>query len=303
MQVVTQPARGAAEAATPISVAALYRFARLDDYIRMREPLLDICREQDLRGTLLLAAEGINGTIAGSQEQVARVLDHIRTLPGCADLDVKMSSAPVMPFKRMKVRLKSEIVTMGVEGIDPLASAGTYVEPDDWNDLISDPDTIVIDTRNEYEVAIGSFANAVDPETRSFREFPAWFRNVRDDLLARGKTPRVAMYCTGGIRCEKSTAFLKQEGVADVHHLKGGILAYLEQVPEEFSLWRGECYVFDERVAIGHGLAPGTHVMCPDCGRAVSGTAVATASTDIVRACPVCGPAGVQPPTNTGAAG
>ncbi len=298
---LTQPARGAGQMAGPISVAALYRFAPFDDHVQLRGPLVEICSKQDLRGTLLLAAEGINGTIAGSPEQVACVLDHIRALPGCAELDVKMSSAPVMPFKRMKVRLKAEIVTMGVEGVDPLASAGTYVEPGEWNALISDPDTIVIDTRNEYEVAIGSFADAIDPKTRSFREFPAWFRQARGELLARGKTPRIAMYCTGGIRCEKSTAFLKQEGVEDVYHLKGGILAYLEQVPEAFSLWRGECYVFDERVAIGHGLAPGTHVMCPDCGRAVSGTAVAAASADIVRACPVCGPAGAQP--SSGAAG
>ena len=284
----------APSAAAPICVAALYRFTRFDDYVHMREPLEQICRNANLRGTLLLAAEGINGTIAGSQEQVAHVLDHIRTLPGCADLDVKMSSASTMPFQRMKVRLKSEIVTMGVTGVDPRASVGTYVEPGDWNALISDPDTIIIDTRNEYEVAIGSFENAIDPKTRSFRDFPAWFRNARESLMAKGKTPKVAMYCTGGIRCEKSTAFLKQEGVEDVYHLKGGILAYLEKVPEELSLWRGECYVFDQRVAIGHGLAAGTHAMCPDCGRAVSRDDVAAAFGHISRACPVCGPAGAD---------
>jgi UPF0176 protein len=254
-------------------VAALYRFARFEDCAGLRDALERLCREQDIRGTLLIAAEGINGTIAGTREGIARVLEHIRTLPDCADLDVKLSSAAAMPFHRMKVRIKREIVTMGEPGIDPRASAGTYVEPEDWNALISDPDTIVIDTRNDYEVAVGTFAGAIDPKTPSFRDFPGWFRRERERLLGaagqNGAPPRVAMFCTGGIRCEKSTAFLKQEGVEEVYHLKGGILKYLETVPEEQSLWRGECFVFDQRVTIGHGLIEGTHTLCHACRRPV----------------------------------
>jgi UPF0176 protein len=254
----------------PLSVATLYRFTHFADCAGMRAPLEKLCRAQGVRGTLLLAPEGINGTIAGSREGVAGVLDYIRGLPDCADLDVKLSSASTMPFHRMKVRVKREIVTMGQPGIDPRASAGTYVETQEWNALISEPETIVIDTRNEYEVAVGTFAGAIDPKTASFRDFPEWFRSVREGLLGSGKQPKVAMFCTGGIRCEKSTAFLKQEGVENVYHLKGGILKYLETVPEEASLWRGECFVFDQRVTVGHALAPGTHELCHACRRPVS---------------------------------
>ena len=236
----------------------------------MRAPLESLCREQGVRGTILLAPEGINGTIAGSREGIARVLAYIRRLPDCTDLDVKLSSASNMPFHRMKVRIKREIVTMGEDGIDPRASAGTYVEAQDWNALIRDPDTIVIDTRNEYEVAVGTFDSAIDPKITSFRDFPEWFRSVREELLGANRQPKVAMFCTGGIRCEKSTAFLKQEGVEEVYHLKGGILNYLETVPEQASLWRGECFVFDQRVTIGHGLAGGTYRLCHACRRPVS---------------------------------
>ncbi|MEZ0494935.1 rhodanese-related sulfurtransferase [Sphingomonas sp. IW22] len=258
------------ESGSPISVAALYRFTCFADPAALRARLERICREQGIRGTLLLAPEGINGTIAGSHDGITAVLDHIRTLPDCADLDVKLSSASTMPFHRMKVRLKREIVTMGQPDIDPRASVGTYVEPQDWNALISDPDTIVIDTRNRYEVTVGTFQGAIDPQTDSFRDFPDWFRAHRDTLLGNGRQPKVAMFCTGGIRCEKSTAFLKQEGVESVYHLKGGILNYLEKVPQHDSLWQGECFVFDQRVAIGHGLAPGTHELCHACRRALS---------------------------------
>jgi UPF0176 protein len=254
----------------PVTVAALYRFARFTDCASLVAPLAGLCREQGVRGTLLLAPEGINGTIAASPAGIAAVLDYIRSLPECAELDVKLSSAAAMPFYRLKVRVKREIVTMGEPDIDPSASAGTYVEAKEWNALILDPDTVVIDTRNDYEVAVGSFAGAVDPKTASFREFPSWFRAERDRLLGSGKQPKVAMFCTGGIRCEKSTAFLKQEGVENVFHLKGGILRYLETVPEEESLWRGECFVFDERVTIGHGLSPGTHELCRACRRPIS---------------------------------
>ena len=254
----------------PVRIAALYHFTRFDDPAAFRPDLLALCEAQGVRGTLLLAREGINGTIAGSAERIDTVLDHIRQLPGCMELEVKFSQADAMPFNRMKVRLKQEIVTMGQPDLDPLQGVGTYVDPQDWNALITDPDTLVIDTRNDYEVQIGTFAGAVDPQTTSFREFPEWFRTKRAELEAAGRTPKIAMFCTGGIRCEKSTAFAKAEGVEEVFHLKGGILKYLESVPAEESLWQGECFVFDERVSVGHGLAPGDHTLCRACRRPVS---------------------------------
>lgn len=252
-----------------VTVAALYRFTPIADPAALRDALEGTCKAQGIKGTLLVAHEGINGTIAGSADCIAHVVDFIRAQPDCADTDVKYSHASGMPFYRMKVRIKREIVTMGVEGIDPRASVGTYVSPQDWNALIADPETIVIDTRNDYEVAAGTFERAIDPRTATFREFPGWFRREREKLLGEGKTPKVAMFCTGGIRCEKSTAFLKAEGIDQVYHLKGGILKYLEEVPEEESLWRGECFVFDERVTVGHGLALGSHVLCRACRRPV----------------------------------
>ena len=272
----------------PVTVAALYQFTRFEDCASLRGPLLRLCTSQGVRGTLLLAREGINGTIAGPADGIARVLAHLRGLPGCAGLDVKFSGGAVMPFHRMKVRLKREIVTMGEPDIDPLASVGTYVAPQDWNALIADPDTVVIDTRNDYEVAIGSFARAIDPRTRSFREFPAWFRDNRVALLGEGRSPRVAMFCTGGIRCEKSTAFLKGEGIEEVFHLKGGILNYLETIPQAESLWEGECFVFDQRVAIGHGLAPGSHGLCHACRRPVSAADRASPLYEAGVSCPAC---------------
>lgn len=249
----------------PIRVAALYRFTPFDDCAAIQAALARLCCGLGVRGTLILAREGINGTIAGSDAAIEQVLTHIRGLPGCAALDVKESRAPALPFDRMKVRIKREIVTMGQPDIDPL-DAGRYVEPRDWNALIEAPDTVVIDTRNAYEVELGSFARAIDPATRSFREFPDWFRAQRATWKREGRSPKVAMFCTGGIRCEKATAFLKAEGVEDVYHLKGGILAYLEQVPETESRWHGECFVFDQRVSVGHGLHPGTRRLCPACG-------------------------------------
>ncbi|WP_159983549.1 MULTISPECIES: rhodanese-related sulfurtransferase [unclassified Novosphingobium] len=272
----------------PVRVAALYRFTRFEDCAALRGPLESLCREQAVRGTLLLAHEGINGTIAGTPEGIDAVLAHIRTLPDCADLDVKLSGAETMPFHRMKVRLKREIVTMGEPDIDPLAVVGTYVEPQDWNALIADPDTIVIDTRNDYEVAVGTFEGAIDPKTATFRDFPEWFRSERERLLGEGKPPKVAMFCTGGIRCEKSTAFLKQEGVEDVYHLKGGILKYLETVPEEDSLWRGECFVFDQRVTIGHGLTLGSYALCHACRRPVNAEDQASPLFEEGVSCPAC---------------
>ena len=272
----------------PLTVAALYRFARLENCADLRTPLERLCLAHGIRGTLLLAPEGINGTIAGTGEGIAAVLAHLRALPDCAALDVKFSAAAAMPFHRMKVRLKREIVTMGVANIDPRASVGTYVEAADWNALIADPDTIVIDTRNDYEVAVGTFARAIDPQTASFRQFPDWFRSQRDKLLGEGRQPKVAMFCTGGIRCEKSTSLLKQEGVAEVFHLKGGILKYLETVPEEQSLWRGECFVFDERVTIGHGLVPGSYALCRACRRPVSESDRQSPLYEEGASCPAC---------------
>lgn len=282
-------ANGAAVSASPaIRVAALYRFTRFADPASLKAALQSLCEAQGVRGTLLLAREGINGTIAGSGDAIAAVLDHIRALPGCGDLDVKFSAAATMPFHRLKVRLKREIVTMGEPDIDPLAGTGHYVAPTDWNALVDDPGTILVDTRNAYEVAIGSFAGAEDPRTASFREFPAWLRARKAAILASGETPRIAMFCTGGIRCEKSTALARAEGLDEVYHLKGGILAYLEQVPQAESRWQGECFVFDERVAVGHGLAQGTHTLCRACRTPLSPDDRASPHYLAGVACPHC---------------
>jgi UPF0176 protein len=256
-----------ADRPSPIRVTALYRFARFPDAAALREPLAQLCDANHIRGTILLAPEGINGTIAGEPDAIERVLAHIRALPGCADIAVKDSFAEHMPFHRMKVRLKREIVTMGEPDIDPLVEVGHYVPPAEWNALIDAPGTILIDTRNDYEVAIGSFAGAIDPKTQSFRDFPAWFRAHRDDFAT---APKIAMFCTGGIRCEKATAFLKAEGLDEVYHLEGGILKYLEEVPAAESRWEGECFVFDQRVAVKHGLELGTHALCHACRMPVS---------------------------------
>ncbi|MBW6523132.1 rhodanese-related sulfurtransferase [Sphingomonas sp. RHCKR47] len=251
----------------PILVAALYQFTHFDDVAAVKAALLPVCEEAGVQGSLLLAHEGVNGTIAGNDDGIAAVLAHLRTLPGCAALEVKYSRTDAMPFGRMKVRLKREIVTMGQPDLDPVDGVGAYVAPEDWNALIDDPDTILIDTRNDYEVALGTFAGAIDPGTRSFRDFPAWFRERRDALLEEGRAPKIAMFCTGGIRCEKATAFVRAEGIEDVFHLKGGILNYLEQVPEAETRWQGECFVFDERVSVTHDLTPTHRAMCKRCQR------------------------------------
>ncbi len=272
----------------PISVAALYRFAAFEDIAAIQAPLADLCAVHQIKGTILIASEGINGTIAGNADGIAEVIAHIRSLPGCAELDVKYSGAAQMPFYRMKVRLKQEIVTMGVAGIDPKHEVGTYVQPQDWNALISDPDTVIIDTRNDYEVAIGSFDGAVDPKTKAFRDFPEWFRKNRAELSARAQKPKFAMFCTGGIRCEKSTAFLKAEGIDDVYHLEGGILRYLETIPESESKWHGECFVFDERVSVKHGLALGSLELCHACRRPISADDKAAETYQEGVSCPAC---------------
>jgi UPF0176 protein len=245
----------------PFTVAALYRFARFDRYVDFQQPLLDITGRLGIKGTLLLASEGINGTVAGSPSAVAELVKFLESIEEISGMEIKFSHALTPPFLRMKVRLKKEIVTMGVPGIDPLQVVGTYVAPKDWNALIADPDTVVIDTRNDYEFRVGKFARSVDPNTKAFTEFPDWLRAHKPDFAGK----KVAMFCTGGIRCEKATAFAKEIGIKDVYHLKGGILAYLEQVPPQESLWEGECFVFDERVTVGHGLALGDAILCRAC--------------------------------------
>ncbi|WP_088348671.1 MULTISPECIES: rhodanese-related sulfurtransferase [Rhodomicrobium] len=249
-----------------IVVAALYKFTPFADLPALKASLEHACAEAGILGTLILAPEGINGTVAGSRAGIDALLGHIRAIPGCGDLDHKESFTDTPPFYRMKIRLKREIVTMGVPGIDPNRLAGTYVEPQDWNALIADPEVVLIDTRNDYEARIGSFPGAIDPQTTSFGEFPDWF-DRRTDLHGKRK---FAMFCTGGIRCEKATAFLRLRGFDEVYHLKGGILKYLETVPEHESLWHGECFVFDQRTTLAHGNAPGSYEICHACRNPVS---------------------------------
>ena len=247
------------------TLAAFYKFTPLPDFTHHREPLLEVARERGVVGSILLAHEGVNGTICGDRDGVEAVLAALRALPGCADLEAKFSHAPAPGFKRMKVRLKKEIVTMGVEGVDARAP-GDYVAPADWNALIAREDVVVIDARNDYEVEIGTFEGAINPGTEAFGAFPDWLKRYREETGAR----KVAMFCTGGIRCEKATAYARSIGFDEVYHLKGGILKYLEETPEEASRWQGDCYVFDERVSVRHGLEPGDYVMCRACGRPVS---------------------------------
>ncbi|MCX7107281.1 MAG: rhodanese-related sulfurtransferase [Methylococcales bacterium] len=245
----------------PIVVCALYKFVTLDNYQSLRQHLYDVMDANKVRGTLLLANEGINGTIAGSRIAINNVLTWLRNDPRLSDIDVKESFTDTLPFNRAKVKLKKEIVTMGIEGIDPKGVVGTYVNPKDWNSLISDPDVILVDTRNDYEFKVGTFRNAINPNTESFREFPNYVRENLDPI----KHKKVAMFCTGGIRCEKSTAFLKEQGFDEVYHLKGGILKYLEEVPPEETLWEGECFVFDERVTVNLQLEKGNYDQCNAC--------------------------------------
>lgn len=250
------------------TVAALYCFARFPDFEAYQAQLTDLCDQNGIKGTLLLAAEGLNGTVAGTQSGIAALIAFIEAIPALREqnIELKYSTASQMPFNRMKVRLKKEIVTMGVEGIDPLQSVGTYVQPEEWNALIDDENTILIDTRNDYEYTIGTFKGAIDPKTKTFREFPQWVEDHRGEM--EGK--KIAMFCTGGIRCEKATAFVKGLGFDDVYHLKGGILKYLEDMPAEDTRWEGECFVFDERVSVGHGLVEGDVQLCRACRNPVT---------------------------------
>lgn len=244
-----------------ITVCAMYRFVSLPDYEQIKEPLLAVMLENDVKGTLLLASEGINGTVSGTQESIDALLDWIKKDERLADIDYKCSYDDEQPFYRTKVKLKKEIVTMGVEGIDPKRVVGTYVKPKDWNALISDPDVVLVDTRNDYEVQIGTFKGAINPNTETFREFPEYVaQNLDPD-----KHKKVAMFCTGGIRCEKSTAYMKEQGFEEVYHLEGGILKYLEEVPEQDTLWEGDCFVFDNRVAVNHQLEKSGYDQCHAC--------------------------------------
>lgn len=265
-------------------VAALYQFTRFPNPDALRPGLLEACVQNGVKGSLLIAPEGLNGTIAGHRAGVYAVLAAVRALPGCAELEWKESLSETMPFGRMKVRLKREIVTMGQPDVDPLARVGNYVRPSDWNALISDPDTVVIDTRNDYEVAIGTFQGAVDPGTRTFGEFPDWWKANHERFAGK----RIAMFCTGGIRCEKSTNYLLGQGLNEVYHLKGGILKYLEEVPDTESLWQGECFVFDDRVSVGHGLKPGGLASCGACRRPVTETDQQHPDYEAGVSCPAC---------------
>ncbi len=264
--------------------AALYKFVELPDFAELKEPLLTCCEDNHVKGTILLAEEGINGTIAGLPQDVYAVLAFLRLDPRLADLTHKEAFSEKLPFYRMKVRLKREIVTMGIPGINPNQMAGEYVKPEEWNKLLEDPDVVVVDVRNDYEVAIGTFKGAIDPKTKSFSELPEWVRQE----TSLGNKPKVAMFCTGGIRCEKSTAFLRSEGFDQVYHLEGGILKYLETVPESESLWEGECFVFDERVSVGHGLKPGEYELCRACRQPINKEDKASELFVLGVSCPHC---------------
>jgi UPF0176 protein len=265
-------------------VCALYKFVTLEDFAALKDPLLNFMLEHEVRGTLLLANEGINGTIASSREGIDAVLNYLRQDPRLADISWKESFTDTAPFLRTRVKLKKEIVTMGVEGIDPKQVVGTYVDPKDWNALISDPDVVLVDTRNDYEVQVGTFKNALNPTTESFREFPDYVKQQ----LNPEKHKKVAMFCTGGIRCEKSTAYLKEQGFEEVYHLQGGILKYLEDVPAEESLWEGECFVFDERVTVNHALEKGHYDQCHACRRPITEEEMASPQYQRGVSCPHC---------------
>ncbi len=267
--------------------AAFYKFVELADYAQRQAPLLALCEKHHVKGLILLAHEGINSTIAGAPDDVRAVLAHLRSDPLLADLQHKESFSDKAPFHRMKVRLKKEIVTMQVPGLRPSDMAGTYVPPTQWNTLLADPEVVLVDTRNDYEVELGTFTGAINPQIKTFAELPAWLAQA-PQLGAAGKKPKVAMFCTGGIRCEKSTAYLRAQGFEEVFHLEGGILKYLETVPPEHSLWRGECFVFDERVSVGHGLVPGPHQLCRACRQPLPDGATDSALYEAGVSCPRC---------------
>lgn len=265
-------------------VCALYKFVTLENYLDMREPLREFMESHRIKGTILLALEGLNGTVSGSQEDINSLLEYLNNDDRISPISHKFSWHKEQPFYRTKVKLKKEIVTMGVEGIDPLKTVGTYVAPKDWNELISDPDVTVVDTRNDYEIEIGTFKNAINPQTASFREFPEYVAKELDPA----KHKKVAMFCTGGIRCEKSTAYLKEQGFDEVYHLEGGILQYLEDVPKEDSLWEGDCFVFDNRVAVNHDLEQSEYDQCYGCRLPITEQDKQSDKYEAGVSCPAC---------------
>ena len=266
-------------------VAALYKFVRLDDHKKLKPRILKVCNDNGVFGTLILADEGINGTVAGRPEAVRRLLEFIRADVRLSDMEHKESWAKEQPFHRMKVHLKAEIVTMGVDGVNPVDSVGEYIKPTDWNALISRDDVLLIDTRNTYETGIGTFQNALDPKTTNFRDFPAW---VDENIQLLESKKKIAMFCTGGIRCEKATSFLLSKGFEDVFHLEGGILKYLEEVDPEKSKWEGECFVFDQRVSVGHGLVQGDYQLCHGCRSPIDESDMASDKYSPGVSCPKC---------------
>ena len=268
--------------------ASFYKFVDLPDHAQLQAPLQAVCLDHRVKGLVLLAPEGINGTLAGAVADVHSVLDHLRQDPRLADVVPKISWADQAPYHRMKVRLKKEIVTMGVPGVDPAQMAGTYVAPKDWNALIADPDVVLIDTRNEYEVALGTFEGAINPHLDNFSQLPDWLSQSPALQAKDGSKPKVAMFCTGGIRCEKSTALLRQMGFGEVFHLQGGILQYLAQIPAEQSRWQGQCFVFDERVSVGHGLQPGGLGLCRSCREPLSEPDQRSDLFELGVSCPSC---------------
>lgn len=265
-------------------VAAFYKFVHLPDYAELRVSLLALCQAQQIRGTILLAQEGINGTIAGSSSAIDKVLAYLRSDSRFADLEAKESETESRMFDRLKIKLKKEIVTLGIPEVDPSQQVGTYVKPQDWNEVISDPETLLIDVRNQFEVEVGSFEGAIDPRTASFRQFPEFVQSQLDPT----KHKKVAMFCTGGIRCEKASSYMLSQGFEQVYHLEGGILKYLEEVPLQESLWRGECFVFDQRVAVTQGLKDGSYDMCQACGHPISSAEKASSHYQEGVFCPYC---------------
>ncbi len=267
-----------------LTVAAFYKFVRLPDFRELKSLLLQFCQEKALKGTIILAPEGINGTIVGTRQGIEAVVDYLRSDARLTDLVLRESQTDNFPFERLKVRLKSEIVTLGMPEVDPSQTVGTYINPSDWNPLISDPDVLLLDTRNAYEVDIGTFQKAINPQTDSFREFPDYvLKNLNP-----AKHQKIAMFCTGGIRCEKASAYLISQGFEQVYQLKGGILNYLAEIAVDKSLWQGECFVFDERVAIKHGLAAGNHEMCLGCGHPITQEDKLSSEYEKGVSCPYC---------------
>ena len=265
-------------------VATFYKFVALAEIKNKQKSLLAYCLEKEIKGTILLASEGINGTIAGTRAAVNDLLSWLRTDPNLADLEHKESVAQFLPFARIKVKIKPEIVTLGIPEVNPTEQVGTYVTPQDWNQIIRNPEVTVIDTRNDYEVKMGSFQNAIAPQTDSFREFPQY---VAENLDPK-QHPKVAMFCTGGIRCEKASSYMLSQGFKAVYHLQGGILQYLEEVPPETSLWQGECFVFDERVALKHGLESGSYELCYACGHPITAAEKNSPQYEPSISCPYC---------------